>query len=286
MKRIINYRDLNVFILEKDLWDVDYHNHNFYEMILIDKGYGKHRLNDVTFSYKEGDVFLLTPQDAHEFEIEKRTKFIYVKFTEQFVSDALLWIRNSETKENIQLLLVNKPIIYESAVKDSTDIEQIFQLSKILLNESNAQKNINNELIIHIFSSIIIILVRNLIEYSDMKKWFSTESEKLEQILSYLNVYALDKDKMKIENLAKEFMISENYISIYLKKHTGLSIQNHILQYRMKAAEKLLQKSSYNINEIADKLGFNDASHFNKAFKKQHEISPSEYRKLYKTETN
>lgn len=281
MKRILNYRDFNVFTLEKDVWDVDYHNHNFYEMILIDKGNGKHRLNDVTFSYNEGDVFLLSPQDAHEFQIESTTRFIYIKFTEQFVSDALLWIRNSETKENIKLLLVNKPIIYESAIKDNTDTSQIFQLSKILLNEFNNKKNINNELIYHIFSSIIIILIRNLIQHCDMEKWFSTESEKIEQILSYLNVYALDKDKMKIENLAKEFMISENYISIYLKKHTGMTIQSHILQYRMKAAENLLQKSSYNINEIADKLGFNDASHFNKIFKKHHEISPSEYRKLH-----
>lgn len=281
MKRILNYRDFNVFTLEKDFWDVDYHNHNFYEMILIDKGNGKHRLNDVTFSYKEGDVFLLSPQDAHEFQIESTTRFIYIKFTEQFVSDALLWIRNSETKENIKLLLVNKPIIYESAIKDNIDTIQIFQLSKILLNEFNNKKNINNELIYHIFSSIIIILIRNLIQHCDMEKWFSTESEKIEQILSYLNVYALDKDKMKIENLAKEFMISENYISIYLKKHTGMTIQSHILQYRMKAAENLLQKSSYNINEIADKLGFNDASHFNKIFKKHHEISPSEYRKLH-----
>ena len=55
---------------------------------------------------------------------------------------------------------------------------------------------------------------------------------------------------MKIENPAEEFMLSPNYISIYIKKQTGFSIQQHIIQHKLKTAEKLLLQSHYNISEL------------------------------------
>jgi len=84
---------------------------------------------------------------------------------------------------------------------------------------------------------------------------------------------------MKLENLAKEFTLSRNYISIYIKKQTGFSIQQHVMHQKIKAAEKLLKQSSYHINEIADQLGFNDASHFNKIFRSYKNMPPSVFRK-------
>lgn len=88
----------------------------------------------------------------------------------------------------------------------------------------------------------------------------------------------MDRQKMKMENLAKEFAMSKNYISSYVKVQTGMSVQNHTLQFRLKAAEKLLKQSKFNINEIAEQLGFNDASHFNKLFKKNKNMSPMAFR--------
>jgi AraC-like DNA-binding protein len=51
------------------------------------------------------------------------------------------------------------------------------------------------------------------------------------------------------------------------------------MHQKIKAAEKLLKQSNYNINEIADQLGFNDASHFNKIFRSYKNMPPSLFRK-------
>jgi len=278
VNRIINFRSFNVFILEKEYWDYGYHNHNFYELILIEEGKGKHRLNQVDFKYKKGDVFLLTPADKHEFSIEKKTKFIYIKFTEEFLLELLLLQNDEMWKETLMLSLQSGQISNSSAISFKEESIYFFQLSKMLLYEFNNRFSYNEVIIADLFSSLLVILVRNLNKVKDREQRILLEGEKIEKILAYIRVNALDNEKMKIENLANKFLISANYVSIFVKKHSGLSIQNHIIQYKIKTAQKLLKNSKLNVNEISFKLGFNDASHFNKIFKKYNGMSPLQFR--------
>lgn len=277
MKRIINHRDFNVFKIEKTVWDIDYHNHNFYEIIIIEKGRGNHRLNDVTFSYKKGDVFFLKPDDAHEFFIEEKTSFMYIKFTNQFISDLMLWNDGIRNKLNFDDLLLKSFNYYESFINNEDDQVHFSSLANIIYFEFTNFQNRSFELIFQLFLSLILLLMRNILSQSSGLG--QLKLNKIEKILSYISINALNPKKMKISNLAQEFSMSEKYISIYVKTQSGLSIQNHIVQIKIKAAEKLLINSSYNINEIANKLGFNDASHFNKFFKKYKSLSPTEFQK-------
>ncbi|KXH85079.1 AraC family transcriptional regulator [Chryseobacterium kwangjuense] len=278
MKRIVNFRDFNVFTIEKEVWDVEYHNHNFYELIVIESGKGKHRLNDVTFPYKKGDVFLLQPSDHHEFIISRKTRFIYIKFSDHYISTYLLPGKSKNMKETIQLLLTGRSVKYESAVADSEDQKHFIRLAYHMQYEFSTKKVHSEDMVTGLFSAMITLLCRNLIHDPAATTWKNTELSKIDRILAYISIYALDETKMRIESMAEEFLLSPNYISIYVKSKTGFSIQQHVIQYKMKTAEKLLSHSDYTINEIAEKLNFTDASHFNKLFTKYKNTSPSKYK--------
>ncbi|KMQ61354.1 hypothetical protein ACM46_15075 [Chryseobacterium angstadtii] len=278
MKRIVNFRDFNIFTVEKEVWDVEYHNHNFYELIVIESGKGNHHLNDVTFSYRKGDVFLLHPSDQHEFIIHKKTKFIYIKFTHHYASTYLLPGKSKNVKEAFQLLLTGRSVKYESAVLNAEDRKYFIQLAKNLRYEFSAKKIYNGDITTELFSIMVTLLCRNLINDPTTNSWKNAELSKIDRILAYISIYALDETKMRIENIAGEFSLSSNYVSIYVKNKTGFSIQQHVIQYKIKTAEKLLLHSDYTINEIADKLNFTDASHFNKLFTKYKNTSPSNFK--------
>lgn len=278
MKRIVNFSSFNVFSIEKEVWDIEYHNHNFYELIVIESGKGTHHLNGITFTYKKGDVFLLRPSDAHEFSIKSKTNFIYIKFTEQHLWENLQADKKSELSKVIQLLMEDRSFIYESAIRNRADKEHLLQLARILLHEFSNKSLYSKEISANLFSAIMAILIRNTMNDGGMER-ISQGLSQAERILYYINVNAMDADKMRLEHLAKEFMLSYNYISIYIKKQTGFSVQQHVMQQKIKAAERLLKQSNYNINEISDQLGFNDASHFNKIFRAHKKISPSAFRK-------
>ncbi|SHH22511.1 AraC-type DNA-binding protein [Chryseobacterium oranimense] len=278
MKRIVNFSSFNVFSIEKEIWDIEYHNHNFYELIVIASGKGTHHLNGVTFTYQKGDVFLLRPSDAHEFSIKSKTKFIYIKFTDNYIWESLHTDKKSELNKVIRLMMEDSSLVYESAIRNKADREHMLQLASILLYEFSNKSLYNKETASDLFSAMITILIRNTMNSGGMER-VSKEISPAEKILYYINVNAMDADKMKLENLAKEFMLSRNYISIYIKKQTGFSIQQHVMHQKIKAAEKLLKQSNYHINEISDRLGFNDASHFNKIFRSYKNMTPSAFRK-------
>lgn len=277
MERYNSFHSINVFTLEIEQWQYEVHKHNFYELIFVEKGAGMHILNGISFPYNKGDVFLLTPNDAHEFEINQKTKFIYLKFTEQAFLEKLNTNKKTYWEEALKNVLLQMDNIAGSIVNNDQDKEHLFSLLNIMLYEFKITALFNNEVTLELFGAVMSIITRNLNQTKVSTRKYDKDSEKINSILSYIRINSIDNDKMDIKNMASKFFMSPNYISIFVKKHSGISIQQHIIQSKLKSAEKLLKQNRFTINEIAERLGFNDASHFNKIFKKYKSVSPRSF---------
>ncbi len=121
----------------------------------------------------------------------------------------------------MQILMEDRSFVYESVIKSKTDREHFLQLSRILLYEFSHKNLYNKEITTDLFSGIITIFIRNTMNNTMNQNWASKNLSRIDKILYYINVNFLDADRMKIENMAGEFMLSPNYISIYIKK-TGV----------------------------------------------------------------
>lgn len=78
----------------------------------------------------------------------------------------------------------------------------------------------------------------------------------------------------KIEDIAKKNSISKSKLAQAFKQVYGTSIYNYYQKQRMQKAHELLSTKKFSVKEVGEKLGYNNLSNFNLAFKKQFDISP------------
>lgn len=279
-KRFYITKDIDVLEFEAvNEWGYPRHKHHFFELTFVLKGCGQHLMNESIVHYQTGDLFFLTPKDEHEFVISEPTTFGIIKFTEQLFLEKTSFTTNAYWHKNLESVIFHSNIIAKSVIKNEMERKQLFGLYYLIRDELQSIKPYGRNVITELFGALLMVLSRNL-EFTLQNKPFKRmpDKDKVEAILSYVRQNVLRKDLIKIKAIAKAFHLSPNYVGIYIKKHLGISLQHYIIDTKIKIAEKLLSQSSLNINEIAEKLGFTDAAHFNKIFRKYSGMNPSEFK--------
>jgi Signal transduction histidine kinase len=79
--------------------------------------------------------------------------------------------------------------------------------------------------------------------------------------------------------LTDRICMSQSQLNRKVKSITGYNTSAYVLQIRMEQAQRMLASTEESIGEIADKCGFDDQSHFTRAFRQMMGITPSKYRK-------
>lgn len=100
------------------------------------------------------------------------------------------------------------------------------------------------------------------------------------QDLAYIKKYVrlhLGED-LNRQSLAKKLCLTPNYLSTIFKKHEHESIGRFIERNRIERAAYYLATEESRVQDIADRVGFADASYFCKIFKKYYGVTPLKYR--------
>ncbi|WP_199615842.1 response regulator transcription factor [Paenibacillus alkalitolerans] len=103
-------------------------------------------------------------------------------------------------------------------------------------------------------------------------------NEMAKKIIEYIDS-SFTEDIMLVD-VAKKFNITVGYVSALMKKETGKTYMEYVMNKRLNLAKELLQDTSLSIQEIVERVGYRDYFHFNKIFKKYFGITPGKFRKL------
>ena len=72
------------------------------------------------------------------------------------------------------------------------------------------------------------------------------------------------KGELSLFDVATKLNLNSSYVSHIFKKETGQGIVEYITELKMEKARLLLQDKNLKIVQIAEKLGYNSQSYFNK----------------------
>lgn len=99
---------------------------------------------------------------------------------------------------------------------------------------------------------------------------------KIEKVKRFVERNTFKKTTLK--DAAEAICLSAKYLSRIFKEATGTGFSEYRLKAKTEGAKKLLLKSGYNINQISDKLGYENVESFIRMFKRFTGLTPRGYR--------
>lgn len=84
--------------------------------------------------------------------------------------------------------------------------------------------------------------------------------------------------QLALADIAEELHISQNYLRFLIKEGTGCSFVKYLTSLRLERAALMLEQTELKVQEIALKVGLDDAGYFSRIFTKEYGCSPSVYR--------
>ncbi len=90
--------------------------------------------------------------------------------------------------------------------------------------------------------------------------------------------------ELTLDFVSGETGVSRRKITNEIQTRFGCNFKTYINRLRLNESKRLLQNKELNIGEIAFKVGFNNQSHFNRVFKAEFQISPTEFREKNRDE--
>ena len=133
--------------------------------------------------------------------------------------------------------------------------------------------------IVSLFKDILLLVDR---QQHEQKKTTGNVQEQIERAAAYFNENY--NTKISIDDYAESLHISTNWFIHNFKQYTGMSPAQYILSLRMVNAQSLLERTTYNIKEISEIVGYENPLYFSRVFKKEIGKSPAQYRKERTTE--
>ncbi|GJM78213.1 hypothetical protein HMSSN139_07090 [Paenibacillus sp. HMSSN-139] len=102
------------------------------------------------------------------------------------------------------------------------------------------------------------------------------EKHTMADIIRYVEQhYATD---LSLQQIAAHFHVSREYVSRKFKQEFGINFSDYLSQYRIDRAKLLLGNPHLKLQEISERVGFQDVKYFSKVFKKLTGQSPSQFR--------
>ncbi len=104
------------------------------------------------------------------------------------------------------------------------------------------------------------------------------KNEKLVQRVSVYVRERLSDSELNVQSVAERFELVPDYLSRLFRQQMGVSLQEFIIDVRLKNATDLLKNSDLTIMQISKSSGYENTQHFVKLFKKRYSVTPTQYR--------
>ena len=251
------------------------HWHSFGEIILVGPGEKNvYKIGQKIYNLVEGDIVLIWPMEMHEIVDADRTRSVILQFSNTIADAVFDFKRIIHYYHNLHVICIN------------THRELALKLGEIArkMRDTFISNNNNKEILctMLLFEFMLILDAHKQELSGELTDSYSSPVTdelyfKMVKVTDYIKNNLTD-DNLTQSEMAKRAGISKDYFSRIFKEITGLNYNKWLNLIRVEKAAELMSNDGMSLTEIAMLSGFQSISSFNRVFKEQKNMSPSEYR--------
>lgn len=217
-------------------------------------------------------VFLNTPKENFQLTKETTLHFIIIEFKEAFFHQNIF--NNSVRNYLKQTLKNNDGVTFHVENKLKGTIEKIVKADTFGLCQL---MDMNNK----VFEMLSTALAFSSIpkEKAPLHPYY----KQLEEVKHHINKNL--ETQFSIDTLSKIVGLNTSYLKKYFKEAFDITIFEYSQKKRIDYAKKLLEKPTFTVANISEKVGYQQSAHFSHAFKRNTGLSPNQYRKIKSSKT-
>jgi len=253
------------------------HSHDYVEIVYMCAGSTTHIINGEKLTLREGELLFLC-QSAKQEIYPAGYDDIAVNFIvlPDFFNLILQMIGEEDTPIRIFLLdcLRNKKSqtgFLHFKVSDVLPIQNLVEnLIYTMVYDTPNKRNINQ--------LTMGLLFMQLINYTDRLVASNNEEQTVVKVLKYIEE---NYSHGSLSELSHNLHYDISALSREIKNRTGKKYTELVQEKRLSQSCFLLKNTNLNVDEIANKIGYENISFFYRIFKVKYGISPKKYRQCY-----
>lgn len=140
------------------------------------------------------------------------------------------------------------------------------------------EKSLNSRDFLDSYITLIFLELAEVFKDDLHQKNIGHSSGQIFSILHYIEKNALT---CTLKSTADAFHMNPNYLSNFIKKHTGKTYKELIQNQRLQLAATLLANTALPVTEVSQQCGYENVSFFYKKFSERFHCSPGEYRRRF-----
>ena len=256
----------------KDGIKIEAHRHDYYHILFVKNGEGKHTIDFKTYEIKPNSIFFISPGQVHSVEFNHNAEAYVLTFNADFI------LLNGSVEKLMDYpffhSISNQPFVYlpEHSLKIKHVLDEMY--AECMANENGKDKMLRTLL------EVFLIRVSRLYKpafISEVPNHLSYQLRKLERLID-----THYKEYKQLSAYADMMHFSPKHLNSLCKKGLNKTVTNLIHERTLTEAKRLLLFTNNTISEIAYGLGFADKSYFMRFFKRHTSQTADSFRKQNK----
>lgn len=255
-------------------FQIPVHWHPEIEILYVIRGPLKVIIEGEEYTGTQGDVFCVSPGELHFMDPASADIDYYALL---FPLELLAFqLEDTLDREFFQPLRDHSRILphHPSTPENAAMLRYLF--TRIIRTEQEPD-NMGKQLNLRI---LLLSLLREFAASGLQHPRSSRGNDPMQrELLTYLQQNYMEP--LRLEDLSKQFHLSEKYLSRYFKQHFHLTLTQYLMHLRLTHARHLLETGDLPVTEVALQSGFSNVSHFIRSFHAAFQMSPLQYRKNF-----